>query len=77
MLLTGVSALQTAGQRIIAVIGRLGIVYVMFSGVRRLELRQERTCGSDPEYQAYVAKVPILIPLVPLYSVKKHKWLVA
>lgn len=55
---------------------RLGIVYVMFSGARRLELRQDRTYGADPEYQAYVAKVPSLLPFVPLYSVKKHKWLV-
>ena len=32
--------------------------------------------GNDPEYQAYVKKVPILLPLIPLYSVEKHKWLV-
>ncbi len=76
MLLTGVSALQTVGQWIVAIIGWLGIVYVMFSGARRLELRQDRTYGADPEYQAYVARVPILLPFVPLYSVKKHKWLV-
>ena len=29
------------------------------------------------EYQQYVKTVPILLPFIPLYSVKKHKWLVA
>ena len=48
----------------------------MFSGARRLELRQDRTYGNDEEYKKYITKTPILIPLIPLYSVKKHKWLV-
>lgn len=48
----------------------------MFSGARRLELRQNKNYGNRPEYQEYVRKVPIIIPLVPIYSVVKHKWLV-
>ena len=48
----------------------------MFGGARRLELRQNRNYGADPEYQAYVKKTPILLPLVPFYSVAKYKWLV-
>ena len=63
-------------QWLIAVIGFIGIVYIMFSGARRLELRQDRTYGNDEEYKKYITKTPILIPLIPLYSVKKHKWLV-
>ncbi len=61
----------------LALVGYIGIVFVMFSGARRLELRQNRNYGSDPEYQAYVKKVPILLPFVPLYSVEKYKFLVA
>lgn len=49
----------------------------MFSGTRWLELRQDKNYGSDPEYQKYVRTVPIIIPFVPLYSVKKYKFLVA
>ena len=49
----------------------------MFSGARRLEIRQDSTYGDDPEYQEYVKKTPILIPLLPLYSVKKYEWLKA
>lgn len=64
-------------QWIIAGIGYLGIVYVMFSGARRLEIRQHKAYGQDPEYQAYIRKTPILLPFLPLYSVAKHKWLQA
>lgn len=60
---------------IMSALGYLCIVYVMFGGARRLELRQNRNYGSDPEYQAYVKKTPILIPFVPLYSVADQKWL--
>lgn len=63
-------------QWIIAVIGYAGIVYIMFGGARRLELRQNRNYGNDPEYQAYVKHTPIILPLIPLYSVAKYKWLV-
>lgn len=59
-----------------ALLGYLCIVYIMFGGARRLELRQNRNYGEDPEYRAYVKNTPILIPLVPLYSVAKYKWLV-
>ena len=64
-------------QWVIAAIGYIGIVYVMFSGARRLEIRQNFAYGSDPEYQAYIKKTPILLPLVPIYSVERHKWLQA
>lgn len=72
----GTTACCTVWQWIIAVLGYLGIVYVMFSGARRLEERQNRTYGDDPKYQKYYKKTPIMIPLVPLYSVVRHKWLV-
>ena len=64
-------------QWVIAAIGYIGIVYVMFSGARRLEIRQNKVYGADPEYQAYVKKTPILLPFVPIYSVERHKWLQA
>ena len=53
------------------------IIWVMFSGARRLEIRQDKNYGNDPEYQKYVRTVPIILPFVPLYSVKKYKFLVA
>ena len=67
----------TVGQWVIAALGYIGIVYVMFSGARRLELRQMETYGNDPEFQAYTKKTPLILPLVPIYSVAKYKWLQA
>ena len=65
-----------AGQWIIAILGYLGIIYVMFSGARRLELRQNRLYADDPDYWEFVRTVPIMIPFIPLYSVAKYKFLV-
>ena len=67
----------TLAQWIIAVLGYIGLVYVMFSGARRLELRQTETYGKDPEFQAYIKKTPLLIPFLPIYSVAKYEWLKA
>lgn len=77
VVLSGVGALSGAGQWIMALLGYFGIVFVMFSGARRLELRQNRSYGADPAYQAYVKSTPILLPFVPLYSVAKYKFLIA
>ncbi len=65
----------TVGQWVIASLGYVGIVYVMFSGARRLELRQQEVYGNDPEFQAYIKRRPLILPLVPIYSVAKHTWL--
>lgn len=73
----GITALHGVLQWIAALAGYIGIIYVMFGGARRLEMRQNRTYGSDPEYQKYVKTTPIMIPFIPLYSVEKYKWLVA
>lgn len=64
-------------QWIVVAIGYVGIIFVMFSGARRLEIRQDKNYGKDPEYQKYVTTVPILLPFIPLYSVKKYRWLIA
>ena len=74
---SGIGSLNGVWQWILASIGYLGIIYVMFSGARRLEIRQNKNYGNNEEYLAYVKKVPILIPLIPLYSVEKYKFLVA
>ena len=76
VLIAGIGAVS-GWQWIVVAIGYIGIIFVMFSGARRLEIRQDKNYGNDPEYQKYVKTVPILLPFIPLYSVKKHKWLVA
>ena len=62
---------------IFAILGYILIIYVMFSGARRLEIRQNKCYSKDNEYQEYVKNTPIIIPLIPIYSVEKYTWLVA
>jgi steroid 5-alpha reductase family enzyme len=76
VLVSGIGAVS-GWQWVMVAIGYIGIIFVMFSGARRLEVRQNKNYGNDPEYQKYVKTVPILLPFIPLYSVEKHKWLVA
>ena len=75
--ISGIGSNIGVWQWIAAVVGYVGIIYVMFGGARRLEIRQDKNYGKDPEYQKYKSATPIIIPFIPLYSVKKHKWLVA
>ena len=76
VVLSGIGSVH-GWQWVPCLLGYVGIIFVMFSGARRLEIRQNKNYGSDPEYREYIKTVPILIPFVPLYSVEKYKWLVA
>ena len=67
----------TPWQWAIASLGYAGIIYVMFSGARRLELRQQEIYGKNPTFQAYIHHRPLIIPLLPRYSLAKLKWLKA
>ena len=75
--ISGLNIYHNAAEWICAILGYAGIIYVMFGGARRLEIRQDRNYGNDPAYQNYKSTTPIMIPFLPLYSVKEHKWLVA
>ena len=63
-------------QFIISFIGLVTVIFIMFGGARRLEIRQDKNYGDMKEYQIYKFNVPIMIPFVPIYSVKKYSWLV-
>ena len=67
----------TTSQWIIASLGYAGIIYVMFSGARRLELRQAGIYGNNPEFREYIRSTPLIIPFAPIYSLAKQKWLKA
>lgn len=75
MLVSGLGAFQTPLQWVAAIAGWMCIVYVMFGGARRLEIRQGKNYGANPEYQRYVKTTPIILPFVHLYSIEKCTWL--
>ena len=68
---SGITAYQTIGQWIIAVVAYICIVYIMFNGAQRLERRQVARYGKDEEYNTYANKTPILTPLLPIYHLDK------
>ena len=76
VLISGAGALRGWVQWLVAVIGYVLIVYVMFSGAKRLEVRQNKNYGDDPEYRAYADKTPIMLPFVPLYHLTDVKFIV-
>ena len=67
------NVLQGAGQWIIAVVGYILIVAVMFNGAQRLDRRQEKRYGQMKEYRDYADHTPIIIPVIPLYHIGKYK----
>lgn len=67
-LVAGGALLRNWLQWTLAVIGYLSIFLIMKGSARGLELKQAERYGADPAYQAYVKRVPILFPLVPIYS---------
>ncbi len=73
VLVGSLNILKTWYQWVLAIFGFIAIVYIMLNGAKRLEKRQTASYGSDPEFQAYVQKTPIIFPLIPLYSLKDSK----
>ncbi len=57
----------------VAIFGYVCIVLIMISGAKRLEVRQNKNYGAKAEYQAYVERTPILIPLIPIYHLAKQE----
>ncbi len=67
----GVTAYNTVGQWITAILAYICIVYIMFNGAQRLEKRQMARYGENKEYNDYANKTPIIIPLLPIYHLNK------
>ena len=69
--IAGITAYQTVGQWITAVLAYICIVYIMFNGAQRLEKRQMARYGENEEYNTYANKTPIIIPFLPIYHLNK------
>ena len=59
---------------VLVAIAYLSIVYIMLNGAKRLEGRQAKNYGEDPEFQAYIKKTPIIIVVfIPIKSLLNSK----
>ena len=63
---SGIGAVQ-GKQWIMSLLALVLITFVMYNSAQRLELRQEKTYGLDPEYQKYSDTVPLLFPFTKQY----------
>ena len=46
---------------------------IMFASGATLDKKQLQNYGNDPEYLEYRRKTPVIIPLIPLYSLTLEK----
>lgn len=69
---SGLTSNKGAGQWILGSLGYILIIFVMFSGAKRLEVRQNKNYGDSETYRHYADTTPILIPFVPLYHLVKE-----
>ncbi len=71
--LSSVTTLTGFFQWLFAGLAYVSIVYIMINGAQRLEKRQNKRYGAMQEYRDYVSKTPILLPLLPIYTLEKKK----
>ena len=69
--ISGITAYQSVGEWITAIVAYICIVFIMFNGAQRLEKRQMARYGENEEYNSYADKTPIIIPLLPIYHLNK------
>ena len=73
--ISGIKIYNGFVQWFITLLGFIGIIFVMFSGARRIELQQNKSYGENKNFKEYIQKTPLLIPLIPIYSLEKYSWL--
>ncbi|MCQ2742407.1 MAG: DUF1295 domain-containing protein [Bacilli bacterium] len=69
----GLTCMNAWYQWVLASIGYVCIVYIMINGAQRLDKRQEKNYGSNPDYRAYADHTPLIFPLLPIYHIGDYK----
>jgi steroid 5-alpha reductase family enzyme len=70
---SAIAAYQRIGDWALALLGFICIELIMVGSARRLELKQAERYAADPAYSAYAGRVPVLFPLLPLYSLRNWR----
>lgn len=68
--ITGLGHYRAPLDWLVGLIGLGCIQLIMLGSARRLELKQAERYAGNPAYLAYAARVPVLIPFLPVYSLK-------
>ena len=71
--LSAVAAYQTRPAWILSTLGFMYLAGVMLGATRGLEAKQLRRYGCDPAYRKWATTVPVLVPLIPLYSLRSKR----
>lgn len=73
--ISGISTYTSVKNLIISLLGLILIIFIMFNGAKRLEKRQLAKYSDNEEFMNYCKTTPIIIPLLPIYSLKDVKYL--
>ncbi|KIZ32699.1 DUF1295 domain-containing protein, partial [Rhodopseudomonas palustris] len=68
--LSGISAYGGTAAWLLTTLGVVYIEVLMVAAAAGLERKQEERYGAQPSYRDYVRSVPILLPWLPLYSLR-------
>lgn len=76
VIVSGIGGVFGIGQWLICLLGYISIAYIMLTSTKRLEKSHLKHYGEDQTYLEYAHNTPILIPFIPVYSVKDIRWIV-
>lgn len=71
--ISGIAAYSSPLDWALSLAGLICIQLIMLGSARRLEIKQGERYAENPDYQRYVRQVPILLPLLPVYSLRNLK----
>lgn len=68
--IAGISAYGTVAAWLLTTLALIYMVVLMVGAARSLELKQDERYGDQPRYQEFIRTVPVLVPKLPVYSLR-------
>lgn len=72
VLLSGIGGVQGV-QWVIVLVGFVAILGIIFSGAKRVCVRQNKIYRGIPEFRTYTEKTPVLLPLLPWHITERKE----